>query len=172
MRVHRPLVRVVARDRSGSGLRHRLSRLAFGLPVGEDSIRRPTGTDTIYHFAPGTLFCVVWWRRGRRGRRGAQRWVLAVLEAPRTSGDGQTLPGIHPRAFVHAMVKQAGPAGEAGDVDRLLDLIRCMREHGIEPAGVHVSYWREAARRVMFGAELPDLPQVDAEDTQERTCDA
>lgn len=164
-----PLVRVVARDRSGKGLSHRLRRLAFGLPAGSDSISRVGQTETIYHFAPGSVFGVVWWRRQKRGD---QRWVLAILEAPRVIGEGQMLPGIHPRAIVHAIMKQHGPAGRAGDVDRLLDLIQCMREHGIEPARIPAGYWRDAARNVLFGATLPNLPPLSPVDTRENTCDA
>ena len=149
-----PLVRVVARDRSGPGRRLRLHRLAFGVPVAEDAVPNRDGTsDRIYHFAPGSVFAMVWSRRTILGR---MRRVLAVVEAPRLPGDERRpLPGVRPGVIVHATLSEFGPAGSvgtSGDVDRV-------RTARLEPAHVPARYWTAAAERILFGRPLPDLPR-------------
>lgn len=84
-------VRVVTRDRFGPGMNHALTRLAFGRPVGQDRIHGPFGFETIYHFVPGELFCLVWWQRKSNGN---QHWVLAILEASRTANAGHVMPDV------------------------------------------------------------------------------
>ena len=154
-----PLVRVVARDRSGPGPRLALDRLAFGLPLASDAVRRPVGRpDLIYHFAPGALFCMVWARRNRLGRL---RRVLAVVEAPRTAGGGRELPGVRPGVIVHATLAQhrhAGVAAGSGDVDHMLELVDRARDAGREPAHLPAWYWAEAAERILFGRTPPAPP--------------
>ncbi len=156
-----PLVRVVARDRSGPGLRLRLHQLAFGLPIAEDAVTNRDGTsDRIYHFPPGSVLGMVWSRRTCLGR---MRRVLAVVEAPRLSGgDRRPLPGVRPGVIVHATLTEFGPAGSvgtSGDVDRMIELIDRVRAAGLEPAHVPARYWAAAAGRIMFGRPLPGLPR-------------
>ena len=156
-----PLVRVVARDRSGPGRRLRLHRLVFGLAVADDAVpNRDGNSDRIYHFAPGAVFAMVWSRRTILGR---MRRVLAVVEAPRLPGDERRpLPGVRPGVIVHATLSEFGPAGSvgtSGDVDRMVDLIDRVRAAALEPAHVPARYWTAAAERILFGRPLPDLPR-------------
>lgn len=163
------LTRVVLRDRSGRALEHWLGRLAFGRPVSEDRVAGTAGTDTIYHFLPGELFCLVWWRRRPRG---GQQWVLAVLEAPRTPGSGLSLPDTHPAVVVHAMVEQPFAAGQDGSVDRMLELIQTTRESGADPSRLPARYWQDAAWRIVFRREPVPVPRPDAAGSEETRCDA
>lgn len=163
-----PLVRVVIRDRSGEALEHGLSRLGFGRPVSEDRVVGSNGTDTIYHFLPGELFCVVWWRRRPRGR---QHWVLAVLEGPAAADVGHPLPDTHPAVIIHAIVEQPCAAGEDGSVDRMLELVREARAAGVDPSRLPAKYWQEAAWRIAFRREPPPLPKPDAAGSEETRCD-
>jgi hypothetical protein len=165
-----PLVRIVTRDRSGPGLRLRLHRVAFGVPIVEDAVPNRDGTsDRIYHFAPGSVFAMVWSRRTCLGR---MRRVLAVVEAPRLSGgERRPLPGVRPGVIVHATLTEFGPAGSvaaSGDVDRMLELIDRVRAAGLEPARVPARYWAAAAGRIMFGRPLPGLPRLGPTDRRRR----
>jgi len=162
------LVRVVARDRSGPGMAHSLARLGFGRPVSEDIVHGPYGAETIYHFVPGELFCLVWWRRRPDGN---QHWTLVILETPCTPNVGHVLPNIHPAVIVHAMVDQHGPAGQEGNVDQMLYLIQSTQDRGIEPWRLPTTYWQEAAWRIVLGETPPDLPDADDADGEEASCD-
>lgn len=161
-----PLVRVVARARSGPGARFRVLRLAFGLPAVEDSVDNRNGTsDLILHFAPGSVLCPVWSRRTAGGR---MRRVLAVVEAPRLAGEvRRPLPGVRPGVIVHATLGEFGPpgtVGTSGDVDRFLAQVDRVRAAGVEPSHVPARYWTDVAERILFGRPLPDLPQLEPTD--------
>ena len=164
-----PLLRVVTRDRSGSESSHSLTRLGFGRPVAQDQIHDGSGTGVVYHFLPAELFCVVWWRRRKDGR---QHWALAILEAPRLPGVGQSLPDVYPTALVHAMVDQHAPAGCEGNVDQVLYHIQRVRSRGIDPARLPARYWQEVVCHVVLHESLPDLPAVREGGSEEPSCGA
>jgi hypothetical protein len=144
-----PLTRVHCHDSP----RRSLSVLAFGIPFSEDRITAHHGTEIVRLFKPGALFCIVW----RRVSLKRQHRTLAILEAPRARGEGDSVLDVHPAAVVHVFIDQYGPAGQERSVDHLLDLIQNIRDRGIEPATIGAKYWRRASRRILLGQQPPEL---------------
>lgn len=149
-----PLTRVLTRDR----LRNSIAMLAFGIPFSEDRITADSGTEIVRLFSPGSIFCIVWWRRLSHNR---QHRTLTILEAPRERGSGDAVPDVHPAAIVHVFMDQYGPAGQERSIDQMLDLIQNIRDRGIEPANVTARYWRRASRRILLGQRPPEFVEGD-----------
>ena len=164
-----PLVRVVTRDRPGPEPIHSLTRLGFGRPAAQDQINDGLGTEIIYHFLPGELFCMVWWERKKDAR---QHCVLAILEAPRLASVGQALPDVYPAALIHVLVDQHAPAGCEGNVDQVLYQIQRVQSRGIDPSRLPARYWQDVACHVVFHESVPDLPAVCEGGSGEPSCDA
>ncbi len=118
--------------------------LCFGDPVNhhEEGNRR-----TAYHFRPGQIFGVVWWRKYSEDR---QHRALAVVEALPSGHAGFTLPGIQPAVSVHAIVDQHGPSGMDGAVDQLLDVIHDLKHRRKNPATLPSSYWPETVHQILL----------------------
>jgi hypothetical protein len=128
----------------------RIDALCFGAPARSYAQR----DRTIHEFRPGQIFGVVWWRWYAGDQ---QHRTLAILEAPRAPGDGDSVPDVHPAAIVHVFMDQYGPAGQERSVDHLLDLIQNIRNRGMEPATIGAKYWRRASRRILLGQRPPKL---------------
>ena len=118
--------------------------LCFGDPAHhhaeEDNVR-------VYHFRPGQVFGLIWWRRQSDG---SQHRVLAIVEALAADQHGHDLPGLHARATVHAILHQSGPAGQDGAVDLMLDQIQEMKSRGMNPATMTPAYWTELAHHILL----------------------
>ena len=134
------LTRFIARYVPGSSF----DNLCFGDPVEERVERKDR---QVYHFRPGQIFGVVWWRRNADGD---QHRALAVVQALPHDRIGHDLPGIHAGVAVHAMVDQHGPAGQDGAVDLILDLIQEMKSRGQNPAALPPTYWTETAHHILL----------------------
>lgn len=134
------LTRFVSRHVAGS----RADSLCFGDPVRRQISRNG---NVSYCFRPCQLFAVVWWRHCSPNR---QHRTLAILEALPPAKVGCVLPGIHPGVAVHVLVRQHGPAGQDEAVDCLLDLIGELKNRGINPANMPVSFWIEAAQQILL----------------------
>jgi len=118
--------------------------LCFG-----DPIRCQLGRDgrAVHYFRPGQIFAVVWWRRYSPDR---QHRTLAIVEALPVGSVGRVLPGIHPGAAVHVLVRQCGPAGQDEAVDQLLDLIEDLKHRGRNPAEMPAAFWTDAAQELLL----------------------
>lgn len=161
------ILRVVTRNRSGPGVSHSLTRLSFGRPIREQSINSHSGIEVIYHFQPGELFGLVWWKRKKNGR---QHWILAILEAPCVPGLGQVIPDIYPAVLVHVIVDQHVPAGYEGNVDHLLYQIQRIRDRGIDPSRLPARYWQEVAIHIVYHGTLPEIPEEFDEGGEGMSC--
>jgi hypothetical protein len=149
-----PLTRVLTRERT-----HRsLATLVFGTPFSEERGADESGTEIVRLFTPGSVFCIVWWRRIAHRR---QHRALAILESATARTLAEPMNDIHPGAVVHVFIDQYGPAGVDGSIDELLDLIRRFRERDIEPEHVSARYWRHASRRILRGFSAPELADGD-----------
>jgi hypothetical protein len=126
----------------------RVHAVCFGAPAHTYRQRRRT----VYQFHPGQIFGVVWWRWYAGDQ---QHRTLAILEAPRARGEGDSVLDVHPAAIVHVFMDQYGPAGQERSVDHMLDLIQDIRDRGIEPATIGAKYWRRASRRILRGQRPP-----------------
>lgn len=128
--------------------RHIAGSMADCLCFG-DPIRREFGRNgrAIHYFRPGQIFAVVWWRRYSPDR---QHRTLAIVEALSVGNVGRVLPGIHPAAAVHVLVRQYGPAGQDEAVDRLLDLIEDLKHWGRNPAEMPAAFWTVAAQELLL----------------------
>lgn len=134
------LTRFSARHVAGS----KADCLCFG-----DLVRRQVERNghAIHCFRPGQMFGVVWWRRYSPDR---QHRTLAIVEALPIGNVGRVLPGIHPGAAVHVLVRQYGPAGQDEAVDRLLDLIEDFKHRGRNPAEMAAAIWIDAAQELLL----------------------
>jgi hypothetical protein len=118
--------------------------LAFGDPVNHHEERNRR---TVYHFRPGQIFGVVWWRKYSEDR---QHRALAVIEALPAGQTGYVLPGIQPGVTVHAIVDQHGPGGQDGAVDQLLDVIHDLKHRRQNPASISPNFWVETAHQILL----------------------
>jgi hypothetical protein len=107
----------------------------------------------VYHFRPGQIFGVVWWRRYPDDR---QHRAVAIVQALGDDQTGHELPSIHTAVAVHAIVDQHGPAGQDGAVDLLLDLIQDLKHRGQKLEKLPPAYWTEAVHRIMLHPALSD----------------
>jgi hypothetical protein len=130
--------------------RRRLDCLCLGKPVQHHEER---SGQTVYHFRPGQVFGVVWWRRHPDDR---QHRAVAIVEALGRDQPGHELPGIQAAVAVHAIVDQDGPAGQDGAVDALLDLIQELKQRGHEPEKLPSNYWTEAVHQILLRPALSD----------------
>ena len=130
--------------------RSRFDGLCFGTPAHQHEERRGR---TIYHFLPGQIFGIVWWRRHPDDR---QHRAVAIVQALGQEQTGHELPGIHTPVAVHALVDQHGPAGQDGPVDQLLDLIQDLKHRGPEPESLPPTYWAETVHRILLRPVLSD----------------
>lgn len=134
------LVRFVTRYLPGA----RINLLCFGVP----EVHQHHGFHkSVYHFRPGQIFGAVWWRRQDEDR---QHRTVAIVEAVHHDQEGRDLPDIHGKVTVHAILDQHGPAGQAGAVDMLLDLIEDLKRRQRNPAQLPADYWRSVAHRIML----------------------
>ncbi|HVT89410.1 MAG TPA: DUF2840 domain-containing protein [Tepidisphaeraceae bacterium] len=122
--------------------------LCFGDPVNHHEERHG---HTSYHFRPGQLFAVVWWRRHSEDR---QHRAFAVVEALAAGKSGHVLPSIDAPVAIHAIVDQHGPAGQDGAVDQFIDLVHELKHRSQNPAAMPASYWIETAQRILL-CEIP-----------------
>jgi hypothetical protein len=132
--------------------RSSLDGLCFGAPVNQDEEREGRN---VYHFRPGQIFGVFWWRRYPEDR---QHRAVAIVQALGNDQTGHELPSIHSAVAVHAIVDQHGPAGQDGAVDLLLDLIEDLKLRGQEPEQMPPSYWTEAVHHILLHPTLSDSP--------------
>jgi hypothetical protein len=121
-----------------------LERLCFGAPANQHEEHEG---QSVYHFHPGQIFGVVWWRRFPADR---QHRAVAIVQALRDDQSGHDLPGIHSAVAVHAIVDQHGPAGQNGTVDLLLDLIEDVKARGQDPAKLPPKYWTKVVHRILL----------------------
>lgn len=134
------LIRYVTRYVPGC----RINCLCFGVP----EVHQHQGVHrSVYQFRPGQIFGAVWWRRQDEDR---QHRTIAIVEAVHHDREGMELPDIHGRIAVHAMVDQHGPAGQAGAVDLLLDVIEDLKLRRRDPAQFPADYWRTMAHRILL----------------------
>jgi hypothetical protein len=134
---------------------HRLDSLCFGSPA----IQHPEARGhSVYHFHPGQMFAVLWWRRHPNDR---QHRAVAVVEALGTDQMGHELPGIHHAVAVHAIVDQHGPAGQDGAVDLLLDLIQDLKNRGKRLETLPAKFWTDAVHRILLYPVLSDSPTIE-----------
>jgi hypothetical protein len=75
---------------------------------------------------------------------------LAIVEALPVGNVGHILPGIHPGAAVHVLVRQYGPAGQDEAVDQLLDLIEELKRRKHNPAQMPATFWIDAAQELLL----------------------
>jgi hypothetical protein len=122
----------------------RFNCLCFGL---SELLQHSGSRPSVYHFRPGQIFAPIWWRREDDDR---QHRTLAIVEALHHEEEGQELPDIRGKIAIHAMVDQHGPAGQAGAVDMLMDLIEDLKHRQRNPAGFTAEYWRSMVHRIML----------------------
>ena len=108
---------------------------------------------SVYHFHPGQMFGVFWWRRHPDDR---QHRAVAIVQALGSDQIGHEVPGIHSAVAIHAMVDQHGPAGQDGAVDLLLDLIQDIRARGQKLEMFPASFWMDAVHRIQLHPVLSD----------------
>lgn len=130
--------------------RSRFDGLCFGTPTNHHEKRKG---HNVYHFRPGQIFGVVWWRRYPDDR---QHRAVAIVQALARDQVGHELPGIHTAVAVHAIVDQHGPAGQDGAVDMLLDLIEDLKSGGQDPERLSPDYWTNAVHRILLHPALSD----------------
>ncbi len=130
--------------------RSRLVSLCFGTPANHHDERKGR---SVYHFRPGQVFGVVWWRRYPDDR---QHRAVAIVQALGSDQTGHELPSIHTAVAVHAIVDQHGPAGQDGAVDLLLDLIQDLKHRGQKLEKLPPAYWTEAVHRILLHPALSD----------------
>ncbi len=130
--------------------RSSLDGLCFGAPANQHEEREG---HSVYHFRPGQIFGVVWWRRYPEDR---QHRTVAIVQALGIDQSGHELPGIHSAVAVHAIVDQHGPAGQDGAVDLLLDLIEDLKLRGRKPEKLPPSYWTKAVHDILLQPILSD----------------
>jgi len=130
--------------------RSRLDGLCFGTPANHHEERKGC---TVYHFRPGQIFGVLWWRRYPDDR---QHRAIAIVEAIGSGQTGHELPSIHSPVTVHAIVDQHGPAGQDGAVDLLLDLIQDLKQRGQNPAELPPTYWPKVVHLILLHPALSD----------------
>lgn len=128
----------------------RLDGLCFGAPTNHHEERKGR---SVYHFRPGQIFGVVWWRRYSDDR---QHRAVAIVQALKPDQTGHELPGIHTPVAVHAIVDQHGPAGQDGAVDLLLDLIQDLKQRGQHLEKLPPTYWTEAVHHILLHPALSD----------------
>ncbi len=129
---------------------HRLDSLCFGKPSMHHEESRGR---SVYHFHPGQIFGVFWWRRHVDDR---QHRAVAIVQALGNDQMGHELPGIHAAVAVYAIVDQHGPAGQDGAVDLLLDLIQDLRERGRKPEKLPAVFWTDAVHHILLHPVLSD----------------
>jgi len=128
----------------------RLDSLCFGVPTLHHEERNGRG---VYHFRPGQIFGVAWWRRYGNDR---QHRAVAIVEALAADQPGHELPSIHAPVAVHAIADQHGPAGQDGAVDCLLDIIEDLKRRGKKLEQLPPSFWTEAAHKILLHPLLAD----------------
>jgi hypothetical protein len=73
-----------------------------------------------------------------------------IAEALPVGNVGRVLPGIHPGAAVHVLIRQCGPAGQDEAVDQLLDLVEDFKHRGRNPAEMPAAFWTAAAQELLL----------------------
>ena len=131
--------RVVAHYSAG----RRFDDICFGDPA----VQHEEGNKRIYHFQPGQIFAVIWWRKyDQDDHYGA----LAVVRALDLDECGHKIPCIQNDVAIHAIVNQYGHRGQDGPVDLLLDEIQELKARGENPAKRPASYWAEITQRILL----------------------
>lgn len=121
-------------------------RINVYLRFGKPSIVKPTNPQCRQaFFAPGEVFCRVWWERNTYG---TTRWQLAILQAMAPHQVVQTIVGIAPGATILLA------ADGARAVKSALRLIGRVEAQGIAPSNVAPTYWRVAQNRLAGRAEI------------------
>jgi len=133
----------------------RMDSLCFGAPMLNHE-ERPGRT--VYHFRPGQVFGVVWWRRFSQDR---QHRAVAVVQALTVDQPGHDLPSIHGPVAVHAIADQHGPAGQDGAVDGLLDLMEDLKSRGKKLETLPAAFWTDAAHKILLHPLLADSPTAE-----------
>lgn len=116
--------------------------LRFGIPV---KILQADRQRRHAYFAPGSVFCRVWWQGNRYG---TTRWQLAVLQAEPALSAVQKLGGIRPGAAVLLCVEGKRLATS------VLRLIGDLERRGIGLETVASTYWRVVHNRLMGRGEV------------------
>jgi len=96
------------------------------------------------YFAPGNVFCRVWWQGNRYG---TTRWQVVVLQAKAPGELMQTVPGIAPGATLSLSVD-----GEPR-VRSVLRLISAIEARGVALTDVASSYWQVTHNRLASRAD-------------------
>ena len=94
------------------------------------------------YFAPGRVFCRVWWEGGRFG---TVHWQLDILQAKLPGDPLQTVEGITPGAAFLLSV-----SGERR-VKAVMRAVDAIETQGLTPANASVSYWRVLHNRLAAG---------------------
>lgn len=134
--------------------RSSLDALCFGQPVKQHEDRDGR---QVYHFRPGQVFGVVWWRRYSDDR---QHRAVAIVEALGRDQAGHELPSIRSVVALHAIVDQHGPAGQDGAVDLLLDLIDDLKRQGQKLEEFPPAYWTDAVLHILLHVPFGDSSRV------------
>jgi hypothetical protein len=117
--------------------------LRFGRPRRQVPINRCSRSA---FFAPGQVFCRIWWESNAYG---TTRWELSILQAGSAGQFVQRLSGVHPGAVLLACVE-----GER-TVRPLLRLISTIESLRVDPADVSPAYWRVLQNRLAGRVETP-----------------
>lgn len=121
-------------------LHHSASRLHVYLRFGRPAWWQRVDAHRRYaFFAPGSVFCRVWWQAGPYG---TSRWQVLVLQAQAPGQAVQAIAGVTPGALLLLDVP------EAWNVGRALRLIRLIEARGICAADVAPSYWQVVQNRL------------------------
>lgn len=94
------------------------------------------------YFAPGRVFCRVWWEGGRYG---TVHWQLDILQGELPGEPIQTVGGVAPGAVSLLSVR-----GERR-VKAVMRAIDAIEMQGLAPANASVSYWRVLHNRLATG---------------------
>ena len=125
-----------------SALRQINVYLRFGIPV---KILQADVQRRYAYFAPGSVFCRIWWQGNRYG---TTRWQVAVLQAELAQSAMQKLGGVTPGAAVLLCVEGERLA------KAVLRLIGDLERRGIGPETVAPTYWRVVHNRLMGRSEV------------------
>lgn len=121
-------------------------RINVYLRFGRPSIVTPMDPQRRYaFFAPGQVFCRIWWERNTYG---TTRWQLVIMQAMGPHQVVQTIVGVAPGATILLAADGVRPVKSA------LRLIGRVEAQGIAPSSVAPTYWRVAQNRLAGHAEI------------------
>ena len=120
------------------------NRLRFGKPAHQFNIDRWRSSA---HFAPGAVFCRVFWLANDYG---TDAWLLSVLQAGRPGQPLQRMAGVLPGALCLLHV-----SGEP-KVQQVLRIIDSIEALGIAPTDVSPAYWQLLHGRLAVHQPLPE----------------